>query len=153
MKRRFEHTNLSAMRAPTWVFRLTLISCLACFAASADAALVVLECRYVQEHGGPDWITRLEFDSEKGDASLTAYPDNLTNLQRYHRTVDRLPIERRSDTITIRRADSEKTYIIDRESLKAQSLREEISTKGTLETFVQFGQCELIAVPGSKPAF
>ena len=113
------------------------------FATSALADPVSLECRYVNSDQRPDWIAVIRFDSDEGDAELTAYSIDKASQPRFHRNIERLPIDRRAGKVSIRRADLEKTYIIDRRTLRSRTERERITEIGTRETVVQLGTCRL----------
>ena len=113
-------------------------------AVATPAEPVSLECRYVNEDTSPDWIALVQFDSEAGDASLTGYPVTYTDQPNFHRVIERLPMDRTPGEVVVRRADSEKTYRIDRRTLESRTVRKRISEVGTIETLTQFGKCEIL---------
>ena len=104
---------------------------------------VALECRYKNPDQRPDWIAIIGFDSDEGEAEMTVYGANYSNQPSFHRLIDRLPIDRNSREVVIRRADLEKTYRIDRRTLESRTERQRITEVGTLETLVQLGSCNL----------
>ena len=138
------------MKATNGLFRISpirrasLIVFSIAIATGLGAEPVSLECRYVNEDRSPDWIALIQFDSETGDASLTGYPITYANQPNFHRNIDRLPTDRTSAAVVIRRADSEKTYHIDRRTLESRTVRKRISEIGTLETLTQFGKCRVL---------
>ena len=109
-----------------------------------NAEPVSLECRYVNEDRSPDWIALIQFDSEAGDATLTGYPVSYADQPNFHRVIERLPVDRTLGKIVVRRADSEKSYYIDRRTLQSQTERTRISETGTIETLTQFGKCSVL---------
>mgnify|MGYP001161016149 FL=1 len=113
------------------------------FSFSVLAEPVALECRYKNPDQRPDWIAIIGFDSDEGEAEMTVYGANYSNQPRFHRLIDRLPIDRNSREVVIRRADLEKTYRIDRRTLESRTERQRITEVGTLETLVQLGSCNL----------
>ena len=113
-------------------------------AATMSAQPISLECRYVNEDRSPDWIALVQFDSEAGDASLTGYPITHANQPNFHRVIERLPTDRTPGEVVVRRADSEKTYHIDRRTLESRTVRKRISEVGTIETLTQFGRCKIL---------
>ncbi|MFP6796372.1 MAG: hypothetical protein VB933_04815 [Pseudomonadales bacterium] len=98
----------------------------------------------MNEDTSPDWIALVQFDSEAGDASLTGYPVTYTDQPNFHRVIERLPMDRTPGEVVVRRADSEKTYRIDRRTLESRTVRKRISEVGTIETLTQFGKCEIL---------
>ena len=124
--------------------RAALIIFSIAIATVLGAEPVSLECRYVNDDRSPDWMALIQFDSETGDASLTGYPITYANQPNFHRNIDRLPTDRTSAAVVIRRADSEKTYHIDRRTLESRTVRKRISEIGTLETLTQFGKCRVL---------
>ena len=126
------------------IHRVALLTLSIGIAAATRAEPVSLECRYVNEDGSPDWIALVQFDSEAGDASLTGYPVTYTDQPNFHRVIERLPMDRTPGEVVVRRADSEKTYRIDRRTLESRTVRKRISEVGTIETLTQFGKCEIL---------
>ena len=124
--------------------RASLIIFSIAIATGLVAEPVSLECRYVNEDRSPDWLALIQFDSEAGDASLTGYPVTYANQPNFHRNIDRLPVDRTLAAVVVRRADSEKTYHIDRRTLESRTVRKRISEIGALETLTQFGKCRVL---------
>ena len=123
---------------------LALVTLTIGIATSTRAEPISLECRYVNEDRSPDWIALVQFDSEAGDASLTGYPITYANQASFHRVIDRLPVDRTPGEVRVRRADSEKTYHIDRRTLESRTVRKRVSEVGTTETLTQFGKCKIL---------